>query len=55
MILTRADEHQEIVDAVRLGDIGRAQRLMLEHLDHIEDSLRLDAALDEADIESILS
>lgn len=51
----RADEHKEIVDAVRLGDIGRAQSLMLEHLDHIEDSLRLDAALDEVDIESILS
>ena len=37
------------------GDIGGEQSLMLEHLDHIKDNLRFDAASDEADLESIFS
>ena len=49
----RADEHEEIVAAVKRGDTGQAERLMLHHLDHIEQSLKLDAGSEEADLESI--
>jgi DNA-binding GntR family transcriptional regulator len=51
----RADEHAEIVDAVERGDQGGAESLMLHHLDHIEQSLKLDAGADEADLESIFA
>ncbi|MDM0073909.1 GntR family transcriptional regulator [Variovorax sp. J2P1-59] len=50
----RADEHEEIVDAIKRGDAKRAETLMLHHLDHIQESLKLDAGSDEADLESIL-
>ena len=50
----RADEHEEIVDAIKRGDTKRAETLMLHHLDHIQESLKLDAGSDEADLESIL-
>ena len=50
----RADEHEEIVAAVRGGDVERAESLMLHHLEHIEQSLKLDGELAEADLESIL-
>jgi len=49
----RADEHEEIVGAVKRGDVKRAESLMLQHLDHIEQSLKLDADLEEADLERI--
>ena len=49
----RADEHEEIVAAVKRGDAKRAESLMLHHLDHIEQSLKLDASAEEADLESI--
>ena len=49
----RADEHEEIVDAVQRGDGKRAEALMLQHLDHIAHSLKLDTDLEEADLESI--
>ena len=45
----RHDEHSCIIDAIAKGDTELAQRLMLEHLDHIEQSLRLEP--DEADID----
>lgn len=51
----RADEHEQIVDAVRRGDIGQAQSLMLHHLDHIEHSLKLDGESHEVDLESIFA
>jgi DNA-binding GntR family transcriptional regulator len=49
----RADEHEEIVAAVKRGDVAGAEQLMLHHLDHIEQSLKLDADAEEADLESI--
>lgn len=49
----RADEHSKIIEAVSKRDAARAQRLMLEHLDHIEGSMKLDSAAEEADLEAI--
>lgn len=49
----RADEHEEIVAAVKRGDAHKAETLMLHHLDHIQKSLKLDADANEADLESI--
>lgn len=51
----RADEHEEIVAAVKRGDTKRAESLMLQHLDHIAQSLKLDTDLEDADLESIFS
>lgn len=50
----RADEHEEIVEAIKRSDVRRAETLMLHHLEHIQESLKLDAGSDEADLESIL-
>jgi len=50
----RADEHEEIVAAIRRGDARTAERVMRQHLDHIEQSLKFDAYAEEADLESIL-
>lgn len=50
----RADEHEEIVEAIKRKDARKAETLMLHHLDHIQESLKLDAGSDEADLESIL-
>ncbi|SEB14675.1 GntR family transcriptional regulator [Variovorax sp. YR216] len=50
----RADEHEEIVEAIKRKDARKAEALMLHHLDHIQESLKLDAGSDEADLESIL-
>lgn len=49
----RADEHSQIVEAIAKRDLARAEKLMLQHLDHIESSLKLDAAADEVDLEAI--
>lgn len=49
----RADEHEQIVRAVKHGDSNKAEALMLDHLDHIQQSLKLDAEASEADLESI--
>ena len=49
----RDDEHQMIIDAVARRDRARAEKLMLDHLDHIEGSLQLDQANGEADLEAI--
>lgn len=51
----RADEHEEIVAAVNRGDAARAEKLMLHHLDHIEQSLKLDDSAEEVDLESVFS
>ena len=48
-----ADEHADIVDAIARRDAARAESLMLEHLAHIEGSLRLEPAADEVDLEAI--
>jgi DNA-binding GntR family transcriptional regulator len=49
----RADEHSEIIDAIAKRDAPRAERLMLEHLAHIESSLKLDTTTEEVDLEAI--
>ena len=49
----RDDEHQMIVDAVARRDAAKAEGIMLEHLDHIEGSLKLDEGNGEADLEAI--
>jgi DNA-binding GntR family transcriptional regulator len=49
----RADEHSKITDAIAKRDAARAQRLMLEHLEHIEHSMKLVGATEEADLEAI--
>jgi DNA-binding GntR family transcriptional regulator len=49
----RDDEHQMIIDAVAKKDRSRAEKIMLEHLDHIEGSLQLDESNGEADLEAI--
>lgn len=49
----RNDEHQRIVEAVAKRDRARAEKLMLDHLDHIEGSLKLDNGNGEADLEAI--
>jgi len=49
----RHDEHELIIDAVAKRDRARAEKLMLDHLDHIEGSLKLDPNAQEADLEAI--
>lgn len=49
----RADEHAQLVEAIARRDIARAERLMLEHLEHIEGSMKLEAATGEVDLEAI--
>jgi DNA-binding GntR family transcriptional regulator len=49
----RADEHSQIIDAIAKRDAPRAERLMLEHLDHIESGMKLKAATEEVDLEAI--
>jgi DNA-binding GntR family transcriptional regulator len=49
----RHDEHEMIIDAVARKDRAKAEKLMLDHLDHIEGSLQLDASNGEADLEAI--
>lgn len=51
----RADEHEEIVAAVKRGDIRQAETLMLHHLDHIQQSLKLDSGEEQADLENIFA
>jgi DNA-binding GntR family transcriptional regulator len=50
-----ADEHSEIIDAIAHRDVARAEALMLQHLEHIESSLRLEPASDEVDLEAIFN
>jgi DNA-binding GntR family transcriptional regulator len=49
----RNDEHGLIIDAVAKRDRARAEKLMLDHLDHIESSLKLDTQSGEVDLEAI--
>jgi DNA-binding GntR family transcriptional regulator len=49
----RNDEHERIVDAVGKRDRAKAEKLMLDHLDHIEGSLKLGQSANEADLEAI--
>jgi DNA-binding GntR family transcriptional regulator len=49
----RNDEHEMIIEAVAKRDRARAEKLILEHLEHIESSLQLDAGAAEADLAEI--
>jgi DNA-binding GntR family transcriptional regulator len=49
----RPDEHTKIVEAIGKRDRARAEKLMMDHLDHIEHSLKLDPSNAEADLEAI--
>lgn len=49
----RPDEHSQIIDAIARRDVARAERLMLEHLNHIETGMKLEAATEEVDLEAI--
>ena len=51
----RADEHSAIIDAIAKRDPARAEKLMLEHLAHIEGSLTLDASAEEVDLEAVFN
>jgi DNA-binding GntR family transcriptional regulator len=50
------DEHGEIVQAIASGDASKARALMLEHLEHVEKSLKIDdEEQDDFDIESVFT
>ena len=49
----RPDEHSQIIDAIAKRDAARAERLMLEHLEHIESSMKLVNVAEEVDLEAI--
>ncbi|CAG9176219.1 hypothetical protein LMG23992_03167 [Cupriavidus laharis] len=49
-------EHDDIVDALEAGDGDRAARLMAEHLDHVESTLRLELPAEEkVDLEAVFA
>ncbi|HDR9038211.1 TPA: GntR family transcriptional regulator [Burkholderia contaminans] len=49
------DEHADLIDAIEAGNARLAQKLMVDHLAHIEASLRLNAAEEkDDDLEAIL-
>ncbi|RYG56276.1 MAG: GntR family transcriptional regulator [Alphaproteobacteria bacterium] len=49
----RADDHADIVAAIVARDAAKAQALMLHHLDDIQQSLRLESSLVDANLEAI--
>ncbi len=49
----RADEHSQIIEAIGKRDAVRAERLMLDHLDHIESSMKLEMTAEAVDLEAI--
>jgi DNA-binding GntR family transcriptional regulator len=49
----RADEHSQIIDAIAKRDTARAEKLMLEHLEHIESSMKLVGDTEEVDLAAI--
>lgn len=49
----RADEHSQIIDAIAKRDATRAEKLMLEHLEHIEGSMKLVGDTEEVDLAAI--
>jgi DNA-binding GntR family transcriptional regulator len=49
------DEHSLLIDAIEAGDAEGASRLMIDHLNHIESALRLDAQdAQEVDLAEVL-
>lgn len=51
----RADEHSQIIEAIARRDVAGAERLMLEHLAHIESSMKLEPATQEVDLAAIFA
>jgi len=49
----RADEHSQIIEAIGKRDGVRAERIMLQHLDHIESSMKLDISTEPVDLEAV--
>jgi DNA-binding GntR family transcriptional regulator len=49
----RADEHSQIIEAIARRDPVRAEKLMLEHLQHIESSMKLETPAEEVDLAAI--
>lgn len=50
------DEHTAIVDALEAQDADKACALMVQHLDHVENTLRLEMPVDaEVDFEALFS
>ncbi|SAL81280.1 GntR family transcriptional regulator [Caballeronia terrestris] len=49
----RADEHSRIIDAIAERNQTQAERLMLEHLDHIQKNMKLDSVEEQDDLEEI--
>ena len=49
------DEHELLIDAIEAGDALGAERLMIDHLKHIENALKLDAhQVQEVDLADVL-
>jgi DNA-binding GntR family transcriptional regulator len=48
-----ADDHLAIIEAIAHRDVARAEALMLEHLGHIESSLKLEPTTEEVDLAAI--
>ena len=51
----RADEHSNITQAIAKRNSATAEALMLEHLEHIEQSLKLEPTTSEVDLAAIFS
>jgi len=51
----RHDEHGLIIDALAKKERARAEKLMIEHLNHIEGSLQLEGHAGEADLARIFA
>ncbi|QHI97748.1 FCD domain-containing protein [Xylophilus rhododendri] len=49
----RNDEHAEIIEAMGKGDTALAERLILAHLDHIEESVKLETSDEIVDLEDV--
>jgi DNA-binding GntR family transcriptional regulator len=49
----RADEHSQIIEAIARRDAVAAERLMLEHLEHIEGSMKLETASENVDLAEV--
>ena len=52
-ISCRADEHDQIIDAIARRDAAKAEKLMLEHLAHIESSMNLEVSIEDIDLEAV--
>ena len=49
----RDDEHELITEAIAAQDAQRAAELTLHHLDHIEQSVKLESVEESVDLEDV--